>query len=119
MFIIIIGTWLIHQRKCRLTPKTLTRSATTAAAGPAAASCSSTFSPTSDARGSGLHEEPRRALPRWRARVAIDADAPGRRLTDALVDRVYGVVARARYRAFGRPEQGLTPRPEYRNRFVD
>ena len=47
----------------------------------------------------------------------MDADEPGRRLT-ALVDRVYDVVARARYRAFGRPEQGLTPRPEYRNRFV-
>jgi len=48
----------------------------------------------------------------------MDADEPGRRLTAALVDRVYDVVARARYRAFGRPEQGLTPRPEYRNRFV-
>lgn len=40
-------------------------------------------------------------------------------LPTALLDRLYDVVARNRYRVFGRQEQCLTPRPEYRNRFVD
>ena len=40
-------------------------------------------------------------------------------LPTALLDRVYDVVARTRYRVFGRHEQCLTPRPEHRSRFVD
>lgn len=40
-------------------------------------------------------------------------------LPTALLDRLYDVVARNRYRVFGRQEQCLTPRPECRNRFVD
>lgn len=37
----------------------------------------------------------------------------------ALLDRVYDLVGRNRYRVFGRYDQCLTPRPEYRDRFVD
>jgi predicted DCC family thiol-disulfide oxidoreductase YuxK len=37
----------------------------------------------------------------------------------AILDRVYDVVARTRYRLFGRFEQCLTPRPEFRRRFID
>ena len=40
-------------------------------------------------------------------------------LPTALLDRLYDVVARNRYRVFGRHEQCLIPRPEYRNRFID
>jgi predicted DCC family thiol-disulfide oxidoreductase YuxK len=40
-------------------------------------------------------------------------------LPTALLDRVYDLVARTRYRVFGRYEQCLVPRPEYRRRFVD
>jgi len=36
-----------------------------------------------------------------------------------LLDRVYDFVARTRYRVFGRHEQCLVPRPEFRSRFVD
>ena len=36
-----------------------------------------------------------------------------------LLDRLYDLFARNRYRVFGRRETCLTPRPEYRNRFVD
>jgi predicted DCC family thiol-disulfide oxidoreductase YuxK len=39
-------------------------------------------------------------------------------LPTAILDRVYDVVARSRYRVFGRYEQCLTPRPEFRGRFV-
>jgi predicted DCC family thiol-disulfide oxidoreductase YuxK len=35
------------------------------------------------------------------------------------LDRLYEFVARHRYRAFGRDESCLMPRPEYRNRFLD
>lgn len=34
-------------------------------------------------------------------------------------DRAYGLVARTRYRIFGRYEHCLVPRPEFRSRFVD
>jgi predicted DCC family thiol-disulfide oxidoreductase YuxK len=34
-------------------------------------------------------------------------------------DRVYDVVARSRYRVFGRSDLCLPPRPEYRGRFID
>jgi predicted DCC family thiol-disulfide oxidoreductase YuxK len=37
----------------------------------------------------------------------------------AILDRVYDIVARTRYRLFGRFEQCLTPRPEFRRRFID
>lgn len=40
-------------------------------------------------------------------------------LPTALRDRLYDVVARSRYRVFGRLEQCLTPSPESRSRFVD
>jgi predicted DCC family thiol-disulfide oxidoreductase YuxK len=40
-------------------------------------------------------------------------------LPPAVLDRVYDVVARSRYRVFGRHEQCLTPRPEFRSRFVE
>ena len=40
-------------------------------------------------------------------------------LPTAILDRVYDVVARSRYRVFGRHEQCLTPRPEFRSRFVE
>ena len=38
-------------------------------------------------------------------------------LPSALLDRVYNVIARNRYRVFGRFE--LAPRPEFRDRFVE
>jgi predicted DCC family thiol-disulfide oxidoreductase YuxK len=37
----------------------------------------------------------------------------------AIRDRLYDVVARTRYRIFGRYDQCLLPRPEFRNRFVE
>jgi predicted DCC family thiol-disulfide oxidoreductase YuxK len=40
-------------------------------------------------------------------------------LPKALRDRLYDVIARARYRLFGRLEQCLLPRPEFRSRFLD
>src|SRR5829696_6327932 len=39
-------------------------------------------------------------------------------LPTSILDHVYDVVARNRYRVFGRDEQCLTPRPEFRGRFV-
>jgi predicted DCC family thiol-disulfide oxidoreductase YuxK len=49
----------------------------------------------------------------WRAAAMFDV------LPTALLDRVYDAVARNRYRVFGRRDQCLVPRPEFRNRFVD
>jgi len=49
----------------------------------------------------------------WKAMCAAGV------LPKAFLDRVYGVVARTRYRVFGRYEQCLMPRPEFRNRFID
>jgi predicted DCC family thiol-disulfide oxidoreductase YuxK len=40
-------------------------------------------------------------------------------LPTALLDRAYDVVARNRYRVFGRREQCLMPRPEWQDRFID
>jgi predicted DCC family thiol-disulfide oxidoreductase YuxK len=40
-------------------------------------------------------------------------------LPTASLDHVYNVVARNRYRVFGRYEQCLTPRPDFRGRFVE
>jgi predicted DCC family thiol-disulfide oxidoreductase YuxK len=37
----------------------------------------------------------------------------------AWLDRLYDVIARHRYRVFGRYEQCLLPRPEHRGRFMD
>jgi predicted DCC family thiol-disulfide oxidoreductase YuxK len=37
----------------------------------------------------------------------------------AIRDRLYDVVARTRYRLFGRYDQCLLPRPEWRSRFVE
>jgi predicted DCC family thiol-disulfide oxidoreductase YuxK len=42
-----------------------------------------------------------------------------RALPPPVLDRVYDVVARSRYRVFGRYEQCLMPRPEFRSRFVE
>jgi predicted DCC family thiol-disulfide oxidoreductase YuxK len=40
-------------------------------------------------------------------------------LPRALLDRAYDLVARSRYRIFGRYDQCLIPRPEFRRRFVE
>jgi predicted DCC family thiol-disulfide oxidoreductase YuxK len=40
-------------------------------------------------------------------------------LPRSLRDRAYDIVARLRYRVFGRFEHCLLPRPEFRSRFVD
>lgn len=40
-------------------------------------------------------------------------------LPTVLLDRLYDVVARNRYRVFGRREQCLMPRPEWQDRFID
>ena len=40
-------------------------------------------------------------------------------LPTAILDRAYDVVARSRYRVFGRYDQCLTPGPEFRGRFVE
>ena len=49
----------------------------------------------------------------WKAAVLA------RVLPTAMLDRAYNVVARNRYRMFGRFEQCLTPRPEFRGRFIE
>jgi predicted DCC family thiol-disulfide oxidoreductase YuxK len=36
-----------------------------------------------------------------------------------MLDHAYNAIARSRYRIFGRYDQCLVPRPEYRDRFVD
>ena len=40
-------------------------------------------------------------------------------LPTALLDRLYALIARNRYRVFGRLDRCMAPRPEFRNRFVD
>jgi predicted DCC family thiol-disulfide oxidoreductase YuxK len=40
-------------------------------------------------------------------------------LPTSILDHVYSVIARNRYRVFGRYEQCLAPRPEFRGRFVE
>jgi predicted DCC family thiol-disulfide oxidoreductase YuxK len=40
-------------------------------------------------------------------------------LPPAILDRAYTIVARNRYRVFGRYEQCLIPGPEFRGRFVE
>jgi predicted DCC family thiol-disulfide oxidoreductase YuxK len=49
----------------------------------------------------------------WKAAVLA------RVLPTAMLDHLYNLVARNRYRLFGRSEQCLLPRPEARHRFVD
>jgi predicted DCC family thiol-disulfide oxidoreductase YuxK len=49
----------------------------------------------------------------WKAAV-IAGVLPG-----AVLDRAYDVIARHRYRVFGRFEQCLAPRPEFRDRFIE
>jgi predicted DCC family thiol-disulfide oxidoreductase YuxK len=51
----------------------------------------------------------------WPWKAAVMA----RVLPTSFLDRVYDVVARHRYRLFGRFEQCLIPRPEFRRRFVE
>jgi predicted DCC family thiol-disulfide oxidoreductase YuxK len=45
--------------------------------------------------------------------------AVGRVVPKSLRDAVYDLVARVRYRVFGRYDQCLVPRPEHRSRFVE
>lgn len=40
-------------------------------------------------------------------------------LPRAVLDRIYDLVARNRYRVFGRREHCLIPLPQHRNRFID
>src|SRR5687768_5321613 len=40
-------------------------------------------------------------------------------LPTAILDRIYNVLARRRYRVFGRYDECLIPRPELRGRFVE
>lgn len=49
----------------------------------------------------------------WKA-ASIARVLPG-----TVMDRAYDVVARNRYRVFGRFEQRLAPRPEFRGRFIE
>jgi predicted DCC family thiol-disulfide oxidoreductase YuxK len=49
----------------------------------------------------------------WKAAVLM------RVLPIAILDRAYDVVARTRYRVFGRSEHCLMPRPEFRGRFLE
>ncbi len=42
-----------------------------------------------------------------------------RALPSGWLDRAYDLIARNRYRIFGRHEQCLVPPPEFRNRFVE
>ena len=51
----------------------------------------------------------------WPWKAAVIAHV----LPSAVLDRAYDVVARNRYRVFGRFEQCLPPRPEFRGRFVE
>jgi predicted DCC family thiol-disulfide oxidoreductase YuxK len=49
----------------------------------------------------------------WKAAVVF------RVVPAAILDRVYDLIARTRYRVFGRFDQCLIPRPEFRSRFID
>ena len=49
----------------------------------------------------------------WRAALVM------RVVPKPIRDRAYDLVARTRYRVFGRYEQCMLPRPEFRGRFVD
>ena len=49
----------------------------------------------------------------WKAAVLFRVIPP------AMLDRMYDVIARNRYRLFGRFDRCLIPRPEYRRRFID
>ena len=51
----------------------------------------------------------------WPWKAAVIA----RVLPSALLDRAYNVIARNRYRVFGRLEQCLLPRREFRSRFLE
>jgi predicted DCC family thiol-disulfide oxidoreductase YuxK len=51
----------------------------------------------------------------WPWKAAVIA----RVLPRPLLDRAYDVIARNRYRVFGRFEHCLAPRPEFRGRFVE
>ncbi len=51
----------------------------------------------------------------WPWKAAVIA----RVLPTAILDHVYNIVARNRYRMFGRYEQCLTSRPDFRGRFVE
>lgn len=49
----------------------------------------------------------------WKAAILLNV------LPAAILDRAYDLVARTRYRWFGRLEQCLVPQPEFAGRFID
>jgi len=49
----------------------------------------------------------------WRAATAVGV------LPTSVLDRAYDLVARHRYRVFGRRGRCVLPRPEYQDRFLD
>ena len=51
----------------------------------------------------------------WPWKAAVIARA----LPGVVLDRAYDVIARNRYRVFGRFEQCLAPHPEFRGRFIE
>ena len=51
----------------------------------------------------------------WPWKAAVIA----RVLPGAVLDCAYDVIARNRYRVFGRLEQCVAPRPEFRGRFIE
>jgi len=51
--------------------------------------------------------------------VALEGGSLAGVLPGAVLDRAYDVIARNRYRVFGRFEQCLAPRPEFRSRFIE
>lgn len=51
----------------------------------------------------------------WPWKAAVIA----RVLPGAVLDRAYDIIARNRYRVFGRFEQCPAPRPEFRSRFIE
>ena len=72
------------------------------------------------AGGERLLEKSRAVLHVLRALGAPwSASALVARLPTPVLDAAYRVVARHRYRLFGRTETCLLPRPEWRDRFID
>ena len=51
----------------------------------------------------------------WPWRIAVLAGV----LPTAILERIYDLIARNRYRLFGRFDHCLAPRPEFRRRFID
>jgi hypothetical protein len=80
----------------------------------------STFYVVEDYRGNpNVEQKLRRALCGRQAPMALEGSVVLRVLPRRIRDRAYGLVARSRYRLFGRFERCLMPRPEFRHRFID